>query len=100
MKKYSIVASAILTALASSHSYSAQITGKVVDTNNQPISGAKVHLHGKNHSVITDKFGKFILNTPLFFECKNLARVEDHSKVSFHVTKGVCQLYRTFLCYQ
>ena len=63
MKKYSIVASAILTALASSHSYSAQITGKVVDTNNQPISGAKVHLHGKNHSVITDKFGKFILNT-------------------------------------
>ena len=63
MKKHSILATAILTALSAGNAYAAQITGKVIDSNKQPISGAKVHLHGKKQSVITDRFGKFSINT-------------------------------------
>jgi len=63
MKKHSIIATAILTALSTGNAYAAQITGKVIDSNKQPISGAKVHLHGKKQSVITDRFGKFSINT-------------------------------------
>ena len=63
MKKHSLIASAILTALSAGNAFAAQINGKVIDLNKQPISGAKVHLHGKKQSVITDRFGKFSINT-------------------------------------
>jgi len=63
MKKYSILATAIFAALSSAPLYAAQITGKVIDTNNQPISGAKIHLHGKKQAVVSDRFGKFTINT-------------------------------------
>ncbi|TMO62042.1 TonB-dependent receptor [Pseudoalteromonas aurantia] len=62
MMKQSLISSAILTALFSSNVLAADIKGKVLDQNNQPVSGAKVHLHGKSQSVTTDKSGQFTIN--------------------------------------
>ncbi|MBQ4848833.1 TonB-dependent receptor domain-containing protein [Pseudoalteromonas sp. MMG012] len=62
MMKQSLISSAIVTALFSSNVFAADVKGKILDNNNQPVSGAKVHLHGKSQSVTTDKNGQFTIN--------------------------------------
>ncbi len=44
------------------HAQSLKITGTVVDTNNDPIIGASIHIKGDTQGTITDLDGKFTLN--------------------------------------
>ncbi|MBD1583738.1 TonB-dependent receptor [Pseudoalteromonas sp. S16_S37] len=62
MIKQSLLSSAIISALFSSYAIAGEIKGKVVDHNNQPVSGAKLHLHGKSQSISTDKNGLFSIS--------------------------------------
>ncbi|PCK30527.1 TonB-dependent receptor [Pseudoalteromonas piscicida] len=61
MFKQSLIASALFSLLGASPAYAAQLTGKVVDANNQPLSNATIHLHGKSKSVQSDKNGQFTI---------------------------------------
>ncbi|OHU88044.1 MULTISPECIES: TonB-dependent receptor [Pseudoalteromonas] len=61
MIKQSLISSAIVSALFSTYAIAGDVKGKVVDHNNQPVSGAKVHLHGKTQSVTSDKNGQFTI---------------------------------------
>ncbi len=59
MKQVSILSSAVAAALFSQSTMAAVITGQVLDKNQQPISNAEIHVHGKSQSVVTDKQGQF-----------------------------------------
>ncbi len=61
MIKQSLISSAIVSALFSTYALAGDVKGKVVDHNNQPVSGAKIHLHGKTQSVTSDKNGQFTI---------------------------------------
>lgn len=62
MFKQSIIAGAIISAVSAAPAYAAQLAGKVVDANNQPLSNATIHLHGKSKSVQSDKNGQFTID--------------------------------------
>ncbi|KAF7786008.1 iron complex outermembrane recepter protein [Pseudoalteromonas rubra] len=62
MFKQSLITFAITSAIFSSQASAAQLKGKVLDTNNQPVPNATVHLHGKSQSVKTDINGQFSIN--------------------------------------
>ena len=59
MKQLSILSSAVAAALFSQSTMAAVITGQVLDKNQQPISNAEIHVHGKSQSVVTDTQGQF-----------------------------------------
>lgn len=59
MKQYSILSAAVAAALFSHSTLAAVVSGQVTDKNNQPISDADVHVHGKAKSVKTDSQGYF-----------------------------------------
>jgi iron complex outermembrane receptor protein len=62
MIKKSLISSAIAAVLFSSNTLAGVVKGKVVDQSNQPISGAKLHLHGKSQSVTSDANGQFTIS--------------------------------------
>ncbi|WP_440056045.1 TonB-dependent receptor [Pseudoalteromonas sp. T1lg65] len=62
MFKQSVISSAILCAFSAFPAISAELQGKVVDANNQPLANATIHLHGKSKSVQSDKNGLFTIN--------------------------------------
>ena len=43
-------------------SHAAPITGKLTNDAGQPISGAEVHVHGKDKHVTTDQNGNYTIN--------------------------------------
>ncbi|NSY32604.1 TonB-dependent receptor [Pseudoalteromonas sp. JC28] len=61
MFKQSLIASALISIIGAAPAYAAQLTGKVVDANNQPLSNVTIHLHGKSKSVKSDKNGQFTI---------------------------------------
>ncbi len=58
----SVLAFSIASVLLSQAAAAAVVKGKVVDTNQHPISNAKIHLHGKSNAVFTDANGNFSIN--------------------------------------
>lgn len=62
MIRHSLISTAIITALSSFSAHAGIIKGQVLDTNNQPISQADVHIHGKTQSIKTDDNGQFSIN--------------------------------------
>ncbi|WP_462151368.1 TonB-dependent receptor [Pseudoalteromonas xiamenensis] len=58
----SVLAFSIASVFLSQAAAAAVVKGKVVDTNQHPISNAKIHLHGKSNAVFTDVNGNFSIN--------------------------------------
>jgi len=59
--KMSLLASAVLSTLVSTHAIAAPVSGVILDNNNQPISNARIHYHGKKQSVLSNDKGEFII---------------------------------------
>lgn len=61
MKKLAYAISAILGA-TSAPIFAANISGKVLDSNNNPLANVQVHIHGKDKTVLTNSNGQFTIN--------------------------------------
>jgi len=59
--KMSLLASAVLASIVSSHAIAAPVSGVILDKNNQPISNAQIHYHGKKQSVLSNDKGEFTI---------------------------------------
>lgn len=60
--KHTLLYATIISALGLSHAQAAQINGQVLNENKQPVSGASIHIHGKDKAVYSDENGHFTLN--------------------------------------
>ncbi|MCG7550043.1 TonB-dependent receptor [Pseudoalteromonas sp. Of7M-16] len=62
MFKQSLISLSVSAIMLSTSAHAGELSGKVVDKNNLPVSNASVHLHGKSQTIKTDENGNFTIS--------------------------------------